>query len=123
MTCAPAANRIAQGEVSMKKGIVLLALLMAAQSFALDKSLITVKDSTVGNVVVIVSIREAGKTYELQCNQTAPYCNVPKPGDYWMVRLPKNHGLYDCANVDLYPQSANVEERDQIFGEYCINEK
>jgi len=107
----------------MKKGIVLLALLMAAQSFALDKSLITVKDSTVGNVVVTVSIREAGKSYELQCNQTAPNCNAPKPGDYWMVRLPKNHGLYDCANVDLYPQSANPEQHDQLFGEYCITEK
>jgi len=107
----------------MKRGIVLLALLMAAQSFALDKSLITVKDSTVGNGVVIVSIRESGKGYELQCNQTAPNCNVPRPGDYWMVRLPKNRGLYDCSDVDLYPQSTNPDENTQVFGEYCITEK
>jgi len=107
----------------MKKGIILLALLIAAQSFALDKSLITVKDSTVGNVVVTVNIREAGKSYELQCNQTAPNCNAPKPGDYWMVRLPKNHGLYDCADVNLYPQSTNPDEHTPVFGEYCIIEK
>ena len=110
-------------EVAMKKGIVLLALLMAGQSFALDKSLISVKDAAVSNGVVLVSVRESGKSYELQCNQNAPNCNVPKPGDYWLVRLPKNYGLYDCANVDLYLQSADPEQHDQVFGEYCSNEK
>jgi len=107
----------------MKKVIILFALLFAAQVFAADKSLVTVKDSTVNNGVILVTIRESGKAFELQCNQTAPNCNAAKPGDYWMVRLPKNYGLYDCNNVDLYPQSANPEDQGQLLGEYCLNEK
>jgi len=107
----------------MKKAIVLLVLLMAAQAFALDKTLVTVSDAAATNGMVFVSIREAGKGYELQCNQAAAYCGVPKPGEYWMVRLPKNHGMYECANVDLFPQSADTAQHDQITGEYCISEK
>lgn len=107
----------------MKKSTCVFILLVGAQLFAVDKSLITVKDSTVNNGVVIVSISESGKGYELQCNQSSSYCKALKSGDYLMVRLPKNHGLYDCSNVDLYAQSANVDEHDQVLGEYCINEK
>ena len=111
----------------MKKNIypliLLVILLVATPLFATEKALITVKESTVNNGVVIVTIRESGKSYELQCNQTASNCKVLKPADYWMVRLPKNYGLYDCANVDLYPQSANPDGHDQALGEYCINEK
>jgi len=107
----------------MKQSILLFLLVCAAPLFAQDKSLITVKDSTVNNGVVIVSIHESGKPFELQCNQSAPDCTAPQPGSYWMVRLPKNHGLYDCANVDLYSQSGNPESQDKILGEYCINEK
>ena len=40
-----------------------------------------------------------------------------------MIRLPKNHGFYDCANVDLYSQSETSENPDKILGEYCINDK
>jgi len=107
----------------MKKSIALLLLVCAAPLFAQDKSPITVKDSTVNNGVVIVNIHESGKPFELQCNQSAPHCTAPQPGSYWMVRLPKNHGLYDCANVDLYLQSDNSENPDKILGEYCINQK
>jgi len=107
----------------MKQCIVLFLLICAAPLFAQDKSPITVKDTTASNGVVIVNINEAGKPFELQCNQSAPSCTAPKPGSYWMVRLPKNHGLYDCANVDLYAQSANTENPDNVLGEYCINEK
>jgi hypothetical protein len=107
----------------VKQSIVLFLLVCAALLFAQDKSLITVKDSTVNNGVVIVNINESGKPFELQCNKSAPHCTAPQPGSYWMVRLPKNHGLYDCANVDLYSQSGNSESQDTILGEYCINEK
>ena len=107
----------------MKESALLFIVLLAIQLFAVEKSLITVKDTAVSNGVIIVSIRESSKTYQLQCNQTAPNCNAPKPGNYWLVRLPKNYGLYDCANVDLYPQSADPEQRDEVFGEYCISEK
>jgi hypothetical protein len=107
----------------MKQIILVFLLISAASLFAQDKSLITVKDSALNNGVVIVNIHESGKSFELQCNESAPNCAAPQPGTYWMVRLPKNHGLYDCANVDLYPQSGKPESQDKIVGEYCINEK
>lgn len=106
----------------MKKSVLLLTLFMTMLAFAVEKSLITVKDSSSTNGVVIVSISEGGKRYDLQCNQSAAFCVAPKAGNYWMVRLPKNHGLYDCTDVDLYPQSADPESGDKL-GEYCLNEK
>ena len=39
-----------------------------------------------------------------------------------MVRLPKNWGMYDCVNVDLYPSSADPATSQKI-GEYCLIEK
>jgi hypothetical protein len=106
----------------MRKSVLLLTLFMGMQAFALDKTLVTVKDSSVSNGVVIVSISESGKRYDLQCNQSASFCTAVKPGDYWMVRLPQNHGLYDCTDVDLYPQSADPQNADKV-GEYCLSEK
>ncbi len=106
----------------MKK--IALFMLLAATLFALDKTLITVKIATVNNGVIQVAIQDAGKAYELQCNQSSPNCAQPKPGSYWMARLEKNHGIYDCDNVDLYLQSADPAAEDsQALGEYCINQK
>lgn len=107
----------------MKKTILLFLLFWAVQLFAVDKTLVSVKNSTVNTGVVIVTITEAGKTYELQCNKTAPFCATPEAGNYWMVRLPKNHGVYDCADVDLYAQSADPDSGGKVLGEYCIIEK
>jgi len=107
----------------MRKSLVLF-MLLAATLFALDKALITVKTATVNNGVVIVTIQGSGKTYELQCNQSSGNCVSLKPGSYWMVRLEKNHGMYDCDNVDLYQQSVDPEAEDsQVLGEYCISQK
>lgn len=107
----------------MKKGLVFF-LLLAATLFAADKALITVKSATVNNGVVIVTIQDSGKTYELQCNQSSGNCISLKAGSYWMVRLEKNHGMYDCDNVDLYSQSADPTADDaQLLGEYCITQK
>jgi len=107
----------------MKKLAFLFTLLMAVQLLAVDKSAITVKDTSVSGTVVLVTIQESGKSFELQCTKDAPNCKAPQPGTYWMVRLPKNHGYYDCANVDLYMQTANPENSANAFAEYCINEK
>jgi hypothetical protein len=107
----------------MKRSIVLFVLLAAAvQLLAQEKSQITVKESTVMTGVVIVTANVAGKPLELQCNQSMAACKAPKPGEYWMVRLPKNHGMYDCANVDLYPKSADPDTSEKI-GEYCLIDK
>jgi len=107
----------------MKKANVLFILITALPLMAVDKTQITVKDTTTNNGVVLVTIANAGKTAELQCTESAPFCAVPKAGTYWMVRLPKNHGVYDCQNVDLYVQASDPDNGGQSFGEYCLNEK
>ncbi|MBZ5596704.1 MAG: hypothetical protein LAN83_00135 [Acidobacteriia bacterium] len=107
----------------MKRSVVLLVLLAAAVVLlAQEKSPITVKESTVMTGVVVVTAEMAGRPLELQCNQSMAACTALKPGEYWMVRLPKNHGMYDCANVDLFPKSADPETSEKI-GEYCLTQK
>jgi hypothetical protein len=106
----------------MKKVLFVTILLVTVPLFAVDKSSITVKHSSTNNGVILVNISEEGKTLELQCTESAPNCKAPQPGTYWMVRLPKNWGLYDCANVDLYAQNQDPEQGEK-FGEYCLNEK
>lgn len=84
----------------MKK--IALFMLLAATLFALDKTLITVKIATVNNGVIQVAIQDAGKAYELQCNQSSPNCAQPKPGSYWMVRPgkePRNLRLRQCGSL------------------------
>jgi hypothetical protein len=39
-----------------------------------------------------------------------------------MVRLPKNYGMYDCANVDLFPKDVDPATGERI-GEYCLVRK
>ena len=106
----------------MCKGMLLLAVMLTVQMWAQESSQITVKSGEVNNGVVIVTA-QAGKTHlELQCNKGSSFCEVPKPGDYMMVRLPKNHGLYDCKNVEVYPTSADPKI-DRKLGEYCLTEE
>ncbi len=40
-----------------------------------------------------------------------------------MVELPKNFGMYECQDVEVYPESAVTEDKDQKLGEYCLVEK
>ena len=109
----------------MKKAVIFCALAMAIQLIAQEKSTITVKRADLANGVVIVSAvqesneQQAKGSFELHCNKGASGCKAPEPGNYVMVRLPKNWGMYDCANVDLYPAEANPAT-DQKIGEYCI---
>ena len=107
----------------MKKLTLLFAIFIAVQALAADKTQITVKETSVSGDVIMVTIQESGKAFELQCTKGAPYCAAPPTGIYWMVRLQKNHGYYDCANVDIYPQAAAEQNSDTLFAEYCINEK
>jgi len=110
----------------MKQAMILLLLMVGAQMAAQDKSTITVKSTSVVSDVVIVNAHsDAGDTkgaLELRCNKGPSSCKAPEPGTYLMVRLPKNWGMYDCANVDLYPASADPAT-DHKIGEYCLIEK
>lgn len=106
----------------MKKTILVLFILTLALLLAQQKSVITVKDSSVATGVIIVDAQMAGKAVELQCNQETPGCTNLKRGTYLMVELPKNHGIYDCKDVQVFPESANPDT-DQKLGEYCLNQK
>lgn len=112
----------------MRKGIILLVLLIAVQLVAQNRSTITVKNSEVSNGVVIVTVAQeatqsqAKASVELNCNKGFEACKAPEAGTYLMIRLPKNWGMYDCANVDLYPSGADPATAEKI-GEYCLIEK
>lgn len=112
----------------MKKVLILLVCAIGLGAVAQEKSTITVKGSEIsGGVVIISAIQpavddQAKLSLELHCNKGASACKAPEPGSYIMVRLPKNWGMYDCANVDLYPTTADPA-KDQKIGEYCLTEK
>jgi hypothetical protein len=103
------------------KTLMLFILLAAVMLWAETKSAVTVKSSQVTSGVVLVTVSENGKSFDLQCNDGHPFCQAVKPGEYQMVRLPKNRGMYDCQNVDLYLQTADTETDDKL-GEYCLNQ-
>ena len=103
----------------MKKAIVLFLLVSAIVVLAQEPGAITVKESFTNTGVVIVSADMSGKTVELQCNVASPSCSVLKPGKYLMVQLPKNHGMYDCQNADVFNAAANPST-DPRVGEYCL---
>jgi len=35
------------------------------------------------------------------------------------VRLPKNRGMYDCANAEVYRKSAGSDPGERL-GQYCL---
>jgi hypothetical protein len=80
---------------------------------------ITIKSKEINNGVVILSAQEGKASLELHCNRDMMGCTALDPGDYMMVRLPKNHGMYDCANADVYRKSANSEPGEKL-GQYCL---
>ncbi len=112
----------------MKRAIIFLVFLVLAacsQLVAQDRSTITVKKSEVSKeTVVVTAMQQDGQkaSFELNCNRDASSCKAPEPGTYIMVRLPKNWGMYDCSNVDLYAATADPD-KDQKVGEYCLAEK
>ncbi|HZP22115.1 MAG TPA: hypothetical protein VFB04_01635 [Terriglobales bacterium] len=112
----------------MKRAIILLVLVTAVQMAAQEQSTITVKGSEVISGVVVVNAvqpkaPETGKaSFQLHCNKGEGACKALEPGTYLMVRLPKNWGMYECDNVDLYPATADPAAAQRL-GEYCLIEK
>ena len=99
--------------------MVLLPVGIVAQ----EKSSIIVKDTTVATGAIIVTIETAGNSVDLQCTQGMPACTELKAGKYLMVQLPKNRGLYDCQNVDVYPADTPDPAKAQRLGAYCLVQK
>lgn len=112
----------------MKKATILLVMLVTTIVIAQDKSTVTVESGEVNNGVIILTVHQTvpiqqGKaSFVLQCNKSQSGCASPPPGDYWMVLLPEKRGMYDCANVDLYPGSGDPQASQKI-GEYCLIDK
>jgi hypothetical protein len=104
----------------MKKEI-LFVLLFALTLWAQDKTQVTVKRTDTVSGIILVTATENGKQIEFQCTAQQAWCTALKAGEYQLVRLPKNHGMYDCQNVDLFSSTADVEG-DQKLGEYCLNQ-
>ncbi|MGA9526744.1 MAG: hypothetical protein WBS24_01380 [Terriglobales bacterium] len=105
--------------------LILLAAIffVVASAAAQEISIITVKGSEVNNGVVIVDVVKAGKGYDLQCNQGAPNCAPLKAGKYQLVELPSNTGMYDCRDVQVFPNYEETKDRDNKLGEYCLTDK
>ena len=111
----------------MKKGtfFILLALFVVGgvRLGAQEKSYITVKGKDLTSGVVIVDVVRNGKAYRLLCNENMPSCSALKNGRYQMVELPKNFGMYECKDVEIYPEFAVNPEKDKKLGEFCLEEK
>jgi len=106
-----------------KRTLLLLILLLAVMVLAQDKtSPIVVKEATISTGVVVVTADMGGKSVELQCTQSMPDCISLKNGKYVLVQLPKNHGMYDCQNVDVFPEGADPATAHKL-GEYCLMSK
>lgn len=113
----------------MKRTVSLFAVLTAAfvilateQGFAQEKTPVKVKGSAVVTGVVIVHVLKDGKPLDLQCNEGVSSCKALPGGDYLMLQLPENHGMYDCKNVEMYRADQDKPE-DEAIGSYCLVEK
>jgi hypothetical protein len=112
------------------KTVSLFAVLTAAfvilatqQAFVQEKTPVKVKSSEVVTGVVIVHVQKGGKSLDLQCNEGASTCKALRSGDYLMVQLPENYGMYDCKNVEMYRGDQDKSEAAEKVGEYCLVEK
>lgn len=104
--------------------VVLIVLWFGAVSArAQEKEPITVKSAEENNGVVLITARSEKVQIELQCTKDLLGCTVLKPGAYVMVRLPKNHGLYDCSNVTVYAKGQSPDKVGEELGSYCLAEK
>ena len=100
--------------------VLFVPLALSAQEQS-ESTKITVKGKEVNNGVVILAVQEGKNSFDLRCNKDLSGCAVLEPGQYIMVRLPTNRGLYDCNNAEVYRKSGNSEVGEKI-GQYCLVE-
>jgi len=82
---------------------------------------VTVKGAEVSNGVIAMTAQTEKRAIRLECNVGMPNCKTLSPGTYLLLRLPKNHGTYDCDDVVVYARPA--EEGQKPLGEYCLNDR
>lgn len=106
----------------MKRALFVFVILASVLALAQELSQITVKSNELNSGVVIITAVEGKSSLELQCNKSMIGCKALEPGDYVLVRLPKNHGMYDCANVEVFASGGDPAESQKI-GAYCLIQK
>src|SRR5438874_10376783 len=102
----------------MKRAFIILMIFGSVLLFADEKSPVVVKNTSVTTGVIIIDVQLKGKPAELQCNEGSPSGTKLKPGDYRMVQLRKNHGMYDCQNGEFYWRTAS--DIDKKMGGYGL---
>jgi len=114
----------------MRRTISLFAVLTAVfvimagvLAFAQDKTPVKVKSSAVVTGVVIVQVDKNGKPLQLQCNEGMTNCKSLAAGNYLMLELPENRGMYDCKNVEMYRGAPDKPDEAELIGNYCLVEK
>lgn len=100
--------------------LMVLALTGRAQADQQKYETITVRSAETNNGVVIVKATTETGAIELQCNKDYPSCSALKSGKYSMVRLPKDWGRYECANVEVYALAGDAETHSEVLGAYCL---
>jgi hypothetical protein len=103
--------------VPLLVALFVLALVIPLAGQATSKITVTGSDAT--NGVVIVRVQQNSKDFELQCNQNLLSCAKLKKGDYAMVELPKNFGIYECRDVEVYSDAPQPSKANKL-GEYCL---
>jgi len=108
----------------MKRVILVLVILLAVIGLSAQQGprQVTVKRTETNSGVLIVKVEDGKHVLELQCNKGMPDCTNLRPGTYQMVNLPKNHGLYDCMNVEMYAEQ-DTEAKGRLMGAYCLTQK
>lgn len=101
--------------------VLFIPVALSAQEDESVTEKIMIKNKEVNNGVVILSVQGVKSPFELQCNKGASGCTLLDTGDYIMVRLPKNRGLYDCANAEVYRKTEDTQTGNKI-GQYCLVE-
>ena len=114
----------------MKRTIFLWAVLTAifvmlagVQAFTQEKTPVKVKSSEVITGVVILHVQKDAKSIELRCNEGTTTCKALPSGNYLMVELPPNYGMYDCKNVEIYRGDPDKPDAAEKIGAYCLVEK
>jgi hypothetical protein len=76
-----------------------------------------------------LKLQKKGQRYRFLCNENMPGCSALKNGSYVTVELPKNFGMYECKDVEVYPESAGSlngsmdMDKTKKLGEFCLEEE
>ncbi len=109
--------------------VLLFVLFGVAPASTQNQSIITVKGKNLGDGVVVLQAAKNGQRYRLLCNENMPACSALKNGKYVMVELPKNFGMYECKDVEVYPEWAGSlngsmdVDKSKKLGEFCLEEE